>query len=225
MVVKKITELKDVHMGEDIYIIASGKSCDYIDPSFFDNKLTIGINQVYKRFKTKYLLRKEPVNDKILSESGDAIHLISVGDRGHGDQLNLQNVSNKYNNHEVQIYCFDHNPNRWENITFPKKGDNKLIVSWSTITSGIHAAAYMGAKNIIILGHDCGSLDGEANFIGYHTQQTMVQKDENEYKEWLRGIENQTIQTKQYLQEQYKVNICSLNPFINFGLEGHTYSR
>jgi hypothetical protein len=56
---KELIEFKNLHKGEDIYVIASGKSVDFIDNSFFENKITIGINQVYKKIKTKYLLRKE----------------------------------------------------------------------------------------------------------------------------------------------------------------------
>ena len=50
-------------------------------------------------------------------------------------------------------------------INFDPKRDNKLIVSGSTITTAIHLAAHMGAKYIILLGHDCGTLDGENNFL------------------------------------------------------------
>ena len=40
---------KNIHKDKDIYVIGSGSSCDFIDNSFFDNKITIGINQVYKK--------------------------------------------------------------------------------------------------------------------------------------------------------------------------------
>jgi hypothetical protein len=36
----------------------------------------------------------------------------------------------------------------------------------------MHLAAYMGAKNIILIGHDCGTLNGEPNFKDYHTDKT-----------------------------------------------------
>ena len=32
---KQLTDFKNIHLGEDIYVYASGKSCDYIDNSFF----------------------------------------------------------------------------------------------------------------------------------------------------------------------------------------------
>ena len=31
----------------------------------------------------------------------------------------------------------------------------------------------MGAKNIIIVGHDCGLLNGYSNFKWYHTEETI----------------------------------------------------
>ena len=33
--------LKDIHKHRDIYVIASGASMDYVDPSFFEGKITI----------------------------------------------------------------------------------------------------------------------------------------------------------------------------------------
>lgn len=55
----KINNYLDLHKNKDIYVIGSGNSCDYIDPSFFNNKITIGINHVYKKFNCTYYIRKE----------------------------------------------------------------------------------------------------------------------------------------------------------------------
>jgi hypothetical protein len=49
---RELQEFKDCHKGADIYIVASGKSMDFYDPSFLDGKITIGINQVYRKFRT-----------------------------------------------------------------------------------------------------------------------------------------------------------------------------
>ena len=73
-----------------------------------------------------------------------------------------------------------------------------IVVSHSTITSGIHLAAYMGAKNIILVGHDGGSINGEANFKGYHTSETMEQQNTEEYKKWLTNITQHTITLKNF---------------------------
>ena len=229
-----MNEYKDFHKGEDIYVIASGKSLDFIEPEFFNNKITIGINQVFKKINCMYLVRKEAELLKdCVEKNKQSIFFISKGSSGCKNNINEKIVKqNKYSN----VILFNHNPNntRINNISILfntlNLKENELIVSYSTITSGIHLAAHMGAKNIIIVGHDCGLLDGEVNFRGYHTDETykIVWKDgEKGYSRWITKshIENDTIELKKILKDKYGCNIYSLNPFINFGLEGHKYER
>jgi carbonic anhydrase len=100
-------------------------------------------------------------------------------------------------------------------------GTDRIVVSYSTITSAIHIAAYMGAANIIIVGHDCGTLDGEVNFPGYG--EAIGGSDF--YRQFITEIEPQTLTLREKIKEVYGCNLYSLNPFINFGLEGHEYHR
>ena len=48
---KNIKELKDVHKGEDIWLVLAGSSMDYVSGDFFENKIVIGQNHVYKHFR------------------------------------------------------------------------------------------------------------------------------------------------------------------------------
>ena len=87
----------------------------------------------------------------------------------------------------------------------------------------------MGAKNIILVGHDCGTLNGNTNINEYSKREERLVDawDDNEkgYVEWLSKIESQTIAVRNYLKDEKKINIVSLNPFINFSLEGNKYSK
>ena len=38
---KTIQELKDIHKGEDIWVIGAGSSMNFVDSSFFENKICI----------------------------------------------------------------------------------------------------------------------------------------------------------------------------------------
>ena len=51
MTQKKISELKEIHTGEDVWVLAAGPSMNYLDPSFFENKVTVGVNRICKFFK------------------------------------------------------------------------------------------------------------------------------------------------------------------------------
>jgi hypothetical protein len=217
---------KNKHINEDIYILASGKSVDFIDNSFFKNKIVIGINQSYKKVHCSYLVRKERAMLKeVIQRCKDTIHFVSAGNCGNNNRENYNFIKNLKMNNNIVVY--EHNPNTCE---MPDKlpGKNELIVSYSTITTAIHLAAYMGAKNIILIGHDCGSINNECNFKYYHNDSSYKITWENgktDYINWLKNIENQTIKLKGLLKKKYNCNIYSLNPFINFGLEGNKYSK
>lgn len=211
---------ENIHKGSDIYILGSGKSLDFIDKSFFDNKILIGINQVYKYIQCKYLLRKEHkfLNQVLKNSDDNTMIFISKG-----------NCGAKYNDNKLlnfgqhpKVVLYPHLPNNRNVTQLPP--DHHLVVSYSSITTGIHLAAYMGAKNIILVGHDGGSINNECNFSGYHTDKTMVQKNQNEYKNWLTKISSHTITLKKLLKTKYDCNVVSINPFINFNLEGNIFT-
>ncbi len=212
---KPIGKLKDIHKGHDIYVVASGASADFIDQTFFDNKLAIGVNEVWKRFRNlDYVVRKDSHRmDSAISASRQFGFktIVSAHDCG----------TLKYAKNEGADYFFEHLDNELKKIDLSVVGTDKIVVSYSTITSAIHVAAYMGAANIILVGHDCGTLDGKTNIAGYAEAIAGAQF----YRKFLTVIEPQTLALRAKLKEVYGCNLYSLNPFINFRLEGHKYER
>jgi len=218
------TQLKNKHRGEDAYIICSGASLDFYDKSFFDNKLTIGVNRVCKFLKCQYNVHKDERGFveavKYLDESPTLI--ISKHQFG-----SLPLPENKLDIEE-DYYYFTHsqNPNlRGIKINPRTVGNDKIIVSRSTITSAIHIGAYMGAKNIILVAHDCGTINGKINASGYSEIIKPLEGDDK-YETFVKSeIENDTIVLREWVKAHYGCNVISLNPFINFGLEGNKYER
>lgn len=218
---KLITELKDKHKGEDIYIIASGKSIDFIDDSFFDGKILIGVNQAYKKIWCDYLVRKETKFIKDSLET-DSIVIVSEYDSG-----NLNSGEAKLNINKIDhdnLYYFQHLDNGHTKIDTSVFGTDKIVVSFSTITSAIHIAAYMGAKNIILVGHDCGTINSEMTFKGYYNSiKDTPWQDWKQYKSWLKLIESQTVIVKTEIKKHYDTNVVSINPFVSLNLENNIY--
>ena len=56
---KNLTQLKNKHKGEDIWVISAGSSMDYVSSEFFENKIVIGINHVYKHYPCNYIVMKD----------------------------------------------------------------------------------------------------------------------------------------------------------------------
>ena len=223
----KLEDYKNFHKDKDIYILASGKSVDFIDKSFFKNKIVIGVNQVYKKVECQYLLRKESqLIKEVLEKNPNTIHFISKGSGGKDDSKNetyIKNNITKTNN--IVVYNHKHNTCKMPDIL---PSDNSLVVSHSTITTAIHLACYMGAKNILLVGHDGGMINGECNFKGYHTDKTykiVWSNGVDDYKKWVSKVDKQTCLLKSKLKETYNCNIYSINQFINFNLEGNKYTK
>lgn len=213
--IRPLQELKNIHAEEDAWVIAAGPSAGLIDPAFFDGKLTIGVNRIWDRFDVYYLVIKEgTVLDDAL-ESGAVV----VASHYHCGALGASENEDPAGR---DFYRFDHADNKIRTIDPDEIGGDRLVVSYSTITSAIHLAAYMGAANIILVGHDCGTLDGERNFNEYPDP---LSSDPDFYGRFLKEIEPQTVELKRLLKSEYGCRIYSLNPFINFGLEGARYER
>lgn len=212
---RPIGELKDIYRGHDIYVVASGASAGFIDPSFFDNKIAIGVNQVWKRFRNlDYIVRKDSNDMEPARHAAKAFGFKLIVSEHNCGTL-------KYAKNKSADYFFEHLDNRLQDIDLSVVGTDKIVVSYSTTTSAVHLAAYMGAANIILVGHDCGKLDGKSNFVGY----PEPPNGQEFYSDFLSQIEPATIALREKLKEVYGCNVYSLNPFINFGLEGHIYEQ
>lgn len=227
-----VTTLKGKHSGEDIWIVAAGPSAGFVEQSFFGNKITIGVNRVWVRFRTDYLVVKEAVVLQAAIDSGVVVitskhscGMLSyeenrprIGPRSACEESIRAGDTNTRMDRDW--YYFEHVNNEIERVDLSVIGMDKIVVSFSTITSAMHLAAYMGAENIILVGHDCGTIDGKFNFDGYPE---CVMKSDVFYEDFLTKIEPQSVAVRERLKEVYGCNIYSLNPFLNFGLEGHDY--
>lgn len=225
-------KFKGLHTGSDIWVLASGASMTYMHESFFNNKITLGVNSMYKKFPCMYTIVKEQELIQPAVLSGSMVFCSKYNCGGNGE-LN--------NGASLGAIDFDHLPNAGTSIDLSPVTDesDRLVVSYSTITSALHLAYYMGAKNIIVCGHDCGKLDGEMNFKGYYdyninySEVSRFNSAENMYfdaegrKEKYNGYVSKFLpQTMQVINKLRSkgVNVCSINPFINFQLEGHEYA-
>lgn len=216
--------LKNKHKGEDIWLLLAGSSMDYIDPSFFKGKTTIGQNHMFKLFPCSYIVMKdcmeEPRFPRSIKEL-DKLQIPLIYSEYYKGHANLEKNTVQHSN----AYCFSHNPrtpNVWlkdETLNLQK---NDIIVSRSTVTTLMHIAAYMGAKNIILCGHDCGRLNGNLYTKGY-IENDWELASWSGINTFIGKLEDESKLVKKYLKDKYNVNIYSINPFLNLNLEGNKF--
>ena len=225
---KDIIELKNIHRGDDIWIICAGSSMNYIQSDFFENKITIGLNQVYRHYPCDYVAMTDlnessrfDVSVKELKESGVKLLFSKYSHGCYRDGESKPEPSDNF-------YVWDHNDNcnhKKEDGTLDMDviGTDRIISIRSTVTSAMNIAAYMGASNIIISGADNGSINGSHYYDGYVENHWKSASNNPANQQWLGGIEDLNIQVRNRIEDVYECNIHSLNPFWNFGLEGHKY--
>jgi hypothetical protein len=219
-------ELKNIHLNQDIWLLLAGSSMDYVDASFFENKITIGQNQMYRLFPCKYVVMKDCLEEPRFPRSIKEL-----------DELEIPLLYSEFykgrssfEKNRVEHKCahmFSHNkrlPGAEIRDEVLSLGEDDIIVSRSTVTTLMHIAAYMGAKNIILCGHDCGKLDGNMYADGYLENDWVSSGNWSGINSFISKLEYDSAVVREYLMNKYNVNIHSLNPFMNLGLEGHKFS-
>ena len=214
---RPLSELKNAHSGEDIWVIASGASMDFVDADFFANKITVGVNRVNRKFDCSYIVAKDASGfDELLQFRKNARFVFSRYESG--------DLGNPLNDVEYEHWVFDH-PRKLANQApdLSVIGSDQLVVSYSTITSALHLAAYLGAHSIVVCGHDCGAINGEISFRDYYSNLNQIQGSDPAYYRWLGEIEQHSVGVIREVRRVYRVSVHSLNPFLNFNLDGHTF--
>lgn len=220
---RPFAELRNVEAGNDIWLIASGKSLDYVEPAFFDNKVAVALNRAYIRFRTKYMMsRDNNFFEEMYQESarrGAVMIAAREGSRADRPHEMFTNRPEQANGHPV--YQFENAVHEFDIDVVGS--DTETIGGLSSITPAMNVCAHLGAANIILCGADAGMLDGLRNFAGYREGTTPGLETDERYINWLKAVERQVSIMRSRIWHVYGCRVVSLNPFLNFNLEGHSY--
>ena len=213
---KTIEELRDKHQGKDIYVLGSGATLNHINPSFFKNKIVVGVNRIYKFFKCDYLVKIHHTETEEAIRNGQTV-VTAKQDCGLTNTLNLFHTDKEY-------YVFNHRKNQGGQLSIiDLDSPDELVVGASTISSAIQFAYFLGAVNIILVGHDCGTIDGVKRIEGYYNEKEIAKSNEVE-QGFFDMAEKQTLQLVKEIRKK-GVGVYSISPFINLQLEGHIFKE
>jgi hypothetical protein len=209
-----LTALEGKHDGETAFVIGSGKTLDYYDPAFFEDKLTIGVNFGWslKLERVDYMVTKYHDHALTWVESDRVgTMVVTRGLRGHRALEPLE---------DSRMVVVDHNENtveRWDG-DWPEEG---LVATHSSITTAMHLGAVLGAGSIVMVGADCGVLDENTNADGYFNEREM--HAENVWKKKFQSFDGQNEKVANILRQRYGVAVMSMLPFVTPNMEGHRF--
>lgn len=205
-----VTGFRNSRKGETAWVLASGASLNHVPRWFWSDRLVVCTNFVGVRlglseFYTVTHYHRDAA--QIAEERPDLPVIAPRVDQGGAAALphppQARNIF--YINTGTQAYARFDCAELW-----PKQPDT-LVVGPTSLHMTMHFAQYLGAKHIILAGADCGLLDGQSNFAGY-------EPGDNPLDVWQRTLS----QVANQLRSE-GVTVMSLNPFVNFALEGHTF--
>ncbi|MEN0006144.1 MAG: FkbM family methyltransferase, partial [Bacteroidota bacterium] len=193
------TKLYQKYAGKDIYIFGSGPSILGVDPKAFKHKICIGINYTFEKVPfLDYIMVHEIETYESIKHIVDNRRLIlpdflvrhSYGGKGQSKYP----PHLKTNNPKAYIYPVsrDGRSKGLGQRSLSLQRETSIFTFTTTTHSAIHLAAYMGAKNIYLIGVDYQNFeDGKVHFESkysrmYGQQNWQVFRRHKRGDEWLR---------------------------------------
>jgi len=213
-----IAHFKNMWAGQPVFVFGSGKSLDYLDANLFDGKPCVTTNHVGQRWGLSgyFVVSHHYEAGERYRQSGEANPIICP-DR---DTTNLEMAPIPDGD---GVFRFAASRQRFAGFAVEHHwpADPDTLVTGSTgLHSAMHFAQYAGASHIILVGADCGRLDDEVNFTNYALNDGMFSgPTQDSWVAW----EQHNRQVANKLRS-LGCPVYSLNPFINFGLEGHRFA-
>ena len=219
-----LQDFKNLHEHEDVYVLGSGPSLTFVDPLFFTGKVVVATNKVAERLglydyvsdlytvshyhsDVEELAALHPMHDYFTPE----------GDQGFAGEPYKTDYPAAVNFYRNKVTSFDFDVDRM----WPDDPDSELIVGSTSMHAAMHFACLLGASTVLMVGADCGMIDGQSNQSGYVSGN--LDRPLQEQAEWLARWEKHLRAVANKLRSHYSVNIMSINPFINLNLESHVF--
>lgn len=208
----ELSDLEGLHQGETLWVLGSGPSLNFLSPSFFEDKTTVSTNFSARALSHNpdYAFTHYHNNARdLLSDSGTVVTI-------EKDTLSLEGwVGEKPDDLVIAQTQYVRPPgSAWNPLTSHKPGLDQIAYGSSSLHGAMHLAAHLGAHFIVLVGADCGNIDGESRVSNYQYP--------GGHELWALYNEHHKLM-KDYLEDNYPVRVHSLNPFINLNLEGHRF--
>lgn len=208
-----LKDLEGKHAGETIWVLGSGPTLNFIDPAFFDDKTVVTVNLVGITYGLKSFYAYS--NYHCLDVEGTFGSDLTAAVMLARDTLTQKPWPGTPPDNVAFSEAHNYSPpgSSWDPYKMPPP-PGQIVYGSSSIHGATHLAAHLGAKTIILVGHDCGFIDNAQNVAHYasHTQAFS-------FPVW----NAHSIVLKRWLKENYGCDVYSLNPFINLNLEGHKF--
>jgi hypothetical protein len=219
MGLKRVSELYGIHSGGDIYVVGAGASLRVFPAEYLKDKITIGCNMAWRSAPTRYVVTIHPdLNVPEFIGEGPRPDITWVTKHGKSKVvLNAEQLAYA----EQHFYFFESKGKKNSALEYEPSDSGRILdwvrkpsgdnlYQWSSISqTAVNLAANMGAKNIILIGCDNGSILGNHHAHAQHTRWKGVDPD-HRYRQYYDGL----VEVRKALRER-GVELFQVNPFVS----------
>lgn len=212
--IKTIKDLDNKFIGETAYILGTGPSMRvFPDPEdFFADKFVIGLNQAWRYCNVDYCLTIHPHTIPLNLEEADTVFITK-------HKLQDHTYTQHFRRGNYDSFHLFKNKEDEKLFNWGYRGDS-LYVSRGIHTGAVHLACRMGFKEIILVGCDFCTLNGDFHGHKQHTEFHNL-TSWNVYLEYYYCAEF----VRRKAKEEFKANVYSLNPFLGLKFTDLDYKR
>ncbi len=206
-------DYENAYAGQTAWVLGSGKSLDYIPDSFFHDKLIVATNMTFaNRLETGFVCSNYWADADswgvpcVMPENRSVPDYVAMTKQDSPHAIYVPTIKQKYS-------AF--NPA----ADWPERG--RFVVGPSSIHLSLHWAVWLGVSHIVLVGADCGFIDDENNFTEYYDDlETELTLAHAHHRLWETVLVNMANKIR-----NQGVSVHSLNPWVTFNLEGHSWSQ
>lgn len=211
-------DYRGIHAGETIWVVAAGMTATYVPTAFFDDKTVVAVNWAGQTLGLSSFHTVTNHWDDAAVTAAAYPHLpVITSDReqmppdwmtgtvlDHSNVVKVPTVDQPYAEYRTDRH--------WP-------GGDVFTIGPTSAHLAINWAAFLGAAHLVLVGLDCGQLDGDHHVAGYAGNLNGAPMHLH-YALWestLRDIAGRL--------RADGVSVHSLNPFVTLALEGHTFTQ
>jgi len=204
----RIQKLTDICRDDTVYIIGTGPSLRCMDLSFFENKVTIGLNQAWRHLPTSYAITVHPelLADYHASKPKKPTRWI-VKRKPPREDLTLD---------DPKYYVFD---TSYDLNTVATKPKDTLYLGEGVQTCAMDLASRMAARFIVLVGCDGYALNGDYHAHDQHVKWLGMQPND-QYALYRQS----TAEVREVLRKD-GVSVLTMTPFIGAAHAHEDYAR
>ena len=206
-------DFRNLHAGETLWVVGSGRTLSHVSPRFFDDKVTVCVNfaGIVHGLRSFTSVSNHHDDAQAIAEAKPGLMVVTTETEQVPDKDSTGVPATAHNIVKVpsidQPYAAFTTEDHWPD-------DPELFaVGPTSLHLALRWAWYVGAAHIVLVGVDCGEIDGQSRVDDYPPGHLH-------YDLWERTLRDIADRLR-----RDGVSVHSLNPWVSLALEDHTFRQ